>query len=356
MLNYKFRREIKIDNTKIDATLTHFPVLLKLGSSVGISSKDVRSIFDEVGANSKKIAITKSDGETQIYGEIERWDNTNKVAEIWVSKSDLEISSSADTILYLYYDNSKADDTDFIGDTQSTPAKNVWDSNFKLRSDMKDKTTSTIEDSSSNENHGTKKGANEPNQADGKIGKGQSYDGSDDKIDIASTTDFAFGTGDFTVSFWIYLRANPTSKTFWELASFTSGLLYDHTSTNTTKIYVQGTERISYSGFPTLNTWVKVDLRRSGTSLKLYFNNSEVASGTSSDNITHGASRIGGANYAADRFTNAIFDEFRISNSARSDAWIKAELNTQNDTLITWGDEEEVVVSTHHQRRRLLIR
>jgi len=36
---------------------------------------------------------------------------------------------------------------------------------------------------------------------------------------------------------------------------------------------------------------------------------------------------------------NSIVDEFRISTSKRTDAWIKATYNTTLDSLITWGDE-----------------
>ena len=96
------RRKITVDKSKIDANLTHFAVPVFLGTSVGIGGVDVSSIFDEVGANSKKIAITKSDGTTQIYGEIEQWDSGSEEAVIWISKSDLVLSSATDTELYIY--------------------------------------------------------------------------------------------------------------------------------------------------------------------------------------------------------------------------------------------------------------
>lgn len=65
----------------------------------------------------KKIAITKSDKVTQIYGEIEYWDSANEKAVIWVSKHDLVLSSSEDTELYFYYDSNQSNNNYYIGNT-----------------------------------------------------------------------------------------------------------------------------------------------------------------------------------------------------------------------------------------------
>jgi len=365
---WKKRRKITVDKTKIDAALTAFPVLLKLGESVGLGSKDVRSIFTEVGASSKKIAITKTDGTTEIYAEIERWDNTNKLAEIWVSKSDLSIASDADTDLYIYYDSTKDDNTDYIGETQSTPAKLVWDSNFKFRSDMKDKTTSTIEDSTSNANHGDKLAANRPIQADGKIAKAQKTTAANDVISVGDDASIAeLFKGGGSVSFWVRLDSyegksgstsgyarmldqhklvssvsygwefvvtNVANNNLWfrhrfsttagawglddddgnvfgEEAIFHVVLTYNSDSTaNVPKIYTNGVER---SWDSTTNP---AGSARHSELLRIF--NEE-----------------GGI-----RTLDGWMDEVQVSSVIRPAAWIKAEYNAGNDSLITWGDEE----------------
>src|SRR6056297_2541451 len=109
------RRKITIDNTNIDSDLDHFPVPVPLGTSVGQSDQDVSDIFDELGSESLKIAVTKSDGETEIYAEVEQWDATNEKALLWVSKSDLTLTAASVTELYIYYDSSQSDNTDYIG-------------------------------------------------------------------------------------------------------------------------------------------------------------------------------------------------------------------------------------------------
>ena len=52
---------------KVDSDLTHFPVLLYLSSSSGQGDDDITAIFDTLGSNSKKIAVTKDDGETHLH-------------------------------------------------------------------------------------------------------------------------------------------------------------------------------------------------------------------------------------------------------------------------------------------------
>jgi len=116
--------------------LTWFPVMLELGTSVGMTGDDVSCIFDEVGDNWQKIAVTTSDGETELYVEIEKWDDANEQAWLWVSKTGWVIDSETDTTLYLYYDSTHADNDTYVGDPGSTTAQNVWDSNFKFVSHM----------------------------------------------------------------------------------------------------------------------------------------------------------------------------------------------------------------------------
>ena len=168
---WSHRVEITIDSDKIDATLADFPVLLYLSTSSGIDPDDVSFVFDELGAEKLKLAVTTSDGTTQCYVEIEKWDSVSRQAWLWVKVPN--IASGADTTLYLYYDPTQPDNTTWVGETGTTPAQNVWDS-----------PTQAILDSTSHANNGAKKGANEPQQVDGQIGKAQDYDGIDDLVTL----------------------------------------------------------------------------------------------------------------------------------------------------------------------------
>ena len=170
---WKKRIKLTIDHTKIDELLFNLPVLLKVTSS---------GVFTEIGANSKKIAVTTNGEITQCYVEVENWDNGNNVAWLWTKV--LAVAFSVDTDFYLYYDSSKDDNTDYVGDVGSVPAQNVWDSNFVGVWHMNQDPTSggaCIKDSTSNANHGTPGGGmTSGDLVDGKIGKALDFDGSND--------------------------------------------------------------------------------------------------------------------------------------------------------------------------------
>jgi len=129
LCNWKKRVKLTIDNNDIDSALIDFPILIYLSASSGRNSDDISCVFDELGNNDnrKKIAVTKNDGTTQCYVEIERWDHANEKA--WLHIKVPNISSSSDTDLYLYYDSNQSDNTTYVGDVEERTE--VWNSNYK---------------------------------------------------------------------------------------------------------------------------------------------------------------------------------------------------------------------------------
>lgn len=124
---YQFRRSITVDSTNINSDLTHYALPLKISTSSGLSAADVSSIFTEVGDSYKKIAITESDGVTELYVEVDNWSATDEVATLIVSRSDVTLSSAADTVLYIYYDFEQADNAN-VDTTGNRPE--VWDDSY----------------------------------------------------------------------------------------------------------------------------------------------------------------------------------------------------------------------------------
>jgi len=94
------------------------PIRLRLGISSGIGTTDVSAIFDEVGANYKKIAITSSDGQNEFEVEVAMWDDSGEEAELYFRG---EADSSTDTTYYLYFDNSHVDNPNVkdVGSTET---------------------------------------------------------------------------------------------------------------------------------------------------------------------------------------------------------------------------------------------
>ncbi len=186
------RVEITIDSSNVDAALANFPVLIYISAASGQNPDDISFIFDELvaDANRFKIAVTEDDGETELYVEIEKWDDAGEEAWLWVGVPN--IANGADTTLYLYFDIDHADNVAFVGDSNSAVAENVWDSNFVLVDHMQDDPDNAhTRDSTQYDNDGTKLGANEPIEVAGQVGDAQDYDMVNDRVVVTAVATIA---------------------------------------------------------------------------------------------------------------------------------------------------------------------
>jgi len=335
------RIKITIDCTNIDSDKTWFPVTIFLGASVGQTPNDVTAIFDEVGANRKKIAVTKDDGTTELYVEIEQWDSVAEEAVLHVSLDGWVVTSAVNTEIYIYYDNTHADNNARVGDIGARTE--VWDTNFKMVQHMVDTTTSTITDSTSSNNDGTKAAANEPIEAEAKVGRGQQFDGSNDLI---NTTDLDL-TGGATVEAWAeldsthsdnycklvckgspevyqlyYWSGNPGGYTF----DIRIGAVVHHVTSDITEEDIEKHFAGTYDGETMTMVVDGVSLNTNAT--------------PSGDIDTNDDVLVIGNRKTDARHWKGLIDEVRISDIARSVSWLKATYYSTKDDLLTFGSEE----------------
>lgn len=327
-----YRKKITIDKTKVDADLIDFPVLVELTSTNFDFAKARSDGFD--------IRFTEDDGETLLKYERERHDQGNSLAEYWVKIPS--VLAATDTEFYIYY--GKADTSDGADPT------NVWDANFKAVYHMKDITTSTIDDSTT-VNDGTKAAANQPIEADGEVGKAQSFDGSDDYIEALDDDTLDFGSEvDFTISAWIKSadlgayreilhKGESTGAGQYRLLMKDTGVIsFSHRNTSGEASSLNGTDVLDD------NTYHRVTVGRSGTTFYIYTDDTEDESATkvntscaNVDKLRIGRLYEGGWYYPF----NGIIDEVQISNTWRGADWIKASYNSESDNLVSYGNEEE---------------
>jgi hypothetical protein len=118
----------EVENAYDDSDLTNGKIVVM--NSVSISAVDDVLVQTHASVKAQKIAVTTSDGITQCPVEIEYWDQYTKQAFLW-TKLPI-VYNEQDTVFYLYYDKTQLDNTNYVGYTDSAPAQNVWDSNYKF--------------------------------------------------------------------------------------------------------------------------------------------------------------------------------------------------------------------------------
>lgn len=338
------RIEVTISNSNVDSDLTDFPVLLYLSASSGSGGDDVSAIFDELtsDANRKKIAVTSSDGTTELYVEIERWDDASEKAWLWVKVPS--VAAASVTTLYIYYDSAQSDNTAYVGDTESTPAENVWDSDFVLVWHMAEDPsggTGCIKDSTSNNKDGTPAGTmTSGDLVDGQIGKGIEFDGLDDNIAVSITRLTSEGTIEIICK-ETGTVANYDCPIGCSSSGQTGDICIEASSNTTIRMWIY-----DIGGVTDINVdfsdWCHLAWTLTGgNAAKLW----EFVSGNSTtysnaSNAIGASLEIGDADVFNSNWPG-IIDEVRISQIKRSDAWLKASYHSNIDDLISaFGTEE----------------
>jgi len=346
------RKKIEIDNTNVDASLSHFPMPVFLGTSVGLNNEDTTAIFDEVGASWQKIAVTESDGTTELYVEKEGWDNGTETAVLWVSSSSWSVSNSAKTTIYIYYDSSKTDNTSYVADVGSRTE--VWDSHQTMVQHMNQDPAGSAPqmiDSTSNSNDATADGGmTSGDLVSGKIDNALNFDINDNIL----LSDSSLQTQSITVSAWVNIDSlssaaiqgvvdgtGPTGQNGYSLH-------YWYTSSRFEFIVDEagsGDWKRAYSDSnATAGQWTHITGTMDGTTVKLYVDGVLQTVTASANKITYlnADTLVGLYQDLTFGFVGKI-DEVRISNSARSAAWVKTDYYASDDNILDWYAEEDYV-------------
>ena len=319
------RIKLSIDNSKIDADLTDFPVLIRLSSSAGITGADVSFIFDEVGATSKKIAIATSNA-VQCPIEIEKWSSPTE-AILWTKIPT--VTSGVATDLYFYFDANQPDNTDYVGDIESIPGEDVWDSDF-LEVHHMCQSSSPTKDSTFNDYDST--WFNGPYRGSSKIGYGMVFDGSNDYIDSSANV-VANGTATFEGWYNITQTAGDKGTNIHLFYHY-----YIHTVND--YIYFIGTSDLFLSKIETGWTYIAIKYDGDTSTARMCHD------GVFFDCVQQPAAHdIDVWNGTIGRNANSFYgrmDEVRVSTVPREDEWLKASYYSGDDNLITFDTTVEV--------------
>jgi hypothetical protein len=323
---YNFMTQLTVNGAMINGTLTNFPVLI-----------------DITDANLTK---AKSDGSDIVFmdspnhklnGEIELFDNSSGHLVAWVTLPT--VSQGNDIQLSMYYSSSNVT-------TQNSSS--VWDPNFVMVQHL-EQSGASRNDSTAYANNGT--AILGITKVAGKIDGADNFDGSTGFIQVANSPSLNPSSA-MTIELWVnlaqtanyqnlinkgtysqyYLRYTPSSQSIYWVVK-----LADGTVTPPLEGKVWNTAGWHY-------LVATVDTQAQTPVTNVYADGLKTLAG----NFSAGKSLLSTTNAvvisdrsSSGRTVNGVLDEVRISNVARSAAWIQTSYNNQNNAsaYITLGAE-----------------
>ena len=144
-------------------------------------------------------------------------------------------------------------------------------------------------------------------------------DGTGDYVSLASSNDFGFGTGSFSINFWVRLDAiGGTNQNLLDMragsASDTAVRLY--TTSGNLYFDVGGTAQITANSALSATTFHYIAIDRSGTSTKLFVDGTQVGTYSDSNNYGNIKPLVIGAAFDGSDATDGHIDDFRVIKGA----------------------------------------
>ena len=158
--DFLYTRDIIFNTTSsganVSSSQTNFPVAVNINSS-SFSSKELEHFFGNYNVGGKRIQFFDSDGTTNLNYEVEFYSAVTQEAIYWVKVPSVTGNSATDKIIVAYGNDPNGSNQD--------NANGVWDSNYAAVYHMQDgASSSSVNDSTSNANTGTKSSAGNPTQ------------------------------------------------------------------------------------------------------------------------------------------------------------------------------------------------
>ena len=334
---WSYRKKLTIDKNDIDSNLNYLRVLV----SLDVGNFD----FSKAKADGSDIRFTASDGTTVLDYDREVHDSINDIGSYFVEIPS--VSSSVDTIFYMYYGNATASDGENSSGTWD--GGDAYDGVWHLKEDS-DGSVDEFEDSTGNGNDG--QGNNIGVAESALIYKCQQGGGLTTYIGIPDDASWDFGSSNFNIEF----------STRWD-GSVTTGSIMGHdngsggtpkwilgfglTIANNMQFHTSG-QWINFSWTPAADTDYHCSFLRTGNTWKFYVNGTQVGGDQTNSVVVADASNI--LTFFTDgegwQYHAGYLDEIRITNGAsRTAAYLKANAESLLDDLLTLGSEEVVSIT-----------
>ncbi|HUC95253.1 MAG TPA: DUF2341 domain-containing protein, partial [Candidatus Saccharimonadales bacterium] len=350
LTGWSYRKKITISNTNVDASLSNFPLLVKIAETGGGSTNIGYNVSDTT--HGYDIRFTDSDGTTLFPYERESFSivSSNLTAIFWVNVPTVNHSTTTD--LYIYYTNSGQTGSDWTTTTGSgncstiTQAQCTWkegtNQNFKAVWHLKETGTNpTIYDSTSNTNTST---TQTWTPTTGQIDGGGGDDGSK-WVEFNANTVFLTATSAHTTSFWVNVTSftshtYPTPINIKTNADYYAVYLSNvsgYEGITATQVGTAGW-RASGTSSALVGAWSYVTAvfdgvdRTNVNSWKIYVNGVSKSLTTAGGWNTLADNIIYTDDKSSDDTLNGTLDEMRVAQIARPAEWVKFEYYNQSST------------------------
>lgn len=332
---YSYYRAITIDHTKCGSSdSVAFPVLLA-GTYSWLA--DTANGGHVQSSNGYDIAFTSdSAGQNVLNWEVESYDATTGAAIFWVQVPT--VSSSADTVIYIWYGNSAIT-------TDQSAKPETWDPDYMGVWHQGTPTSASASDSTAHGNNGTIHGAT---ATTGKIGGATAYAAASSQyVDVPNTQSLE-PTAAVTLSCWIKPASSQPDGYANPAGCLTDGggdgYGFWLNDTSPQPYAAIGGSNVELTSSLATGTWSHLVLTYDGSTQSIYLNGAlnNSASYAVSPLPYSGTDLYLGTNGTRGDFFNGDLDEVRVSSIARSADWILTEYNNQNSpsTFYSVGNEQ----------------
>jgi hypothetical protein len=324
---------ITIDHSFIDEELENWTLVFDQSFSPFLTQEngplDADGLNPSLNTGADLRFSSDVNGNIELAFDIRNWSTNNNpsLAECEVAVKIPLVDKDAPTTIYMWWGNATASPYaagDLFGQY------NAYEDDYVFIYHLSNTT-----DRASNQFNGSTNGGVAFTQ--GILGDAASFDGNDDYIESNNTVDLLGASNDVTIS--VFVNPDVSQKVNADIFDYghsttISNFVIQQNNTATNEFYFAfyngSSWEYSYSIPLSANTWQQITYVKNGTSLSSYLNDAETISSPAivspTINKTITKFRVGDiTDLGLDRNFSGIVDEIRISNSARSEAWIKAD-------------------------------
>jgi biopolymer transport protein ExbB len=349
--SYLNKKKLTLDHTKVSGSsdLSSFPVLV---SATDVNLKVTGSGGQVQNSSGFDIIFVDSTETTQLDHEIEKYVSTTGEIEMWVRIPTL--SHTADTVIYMYFNNSGIS-------TSQENKTGVWDSNYNAVWHLKE-TSGNQNDSTSNANNITGFTGVTRGSATGKANGADGFTAGQVSEATAPNASTLLPTGDMTLEMWVNISTLATSaigrfilkdadnyayQVYQNISS--ARFSFDWANTSFT-VYT-----VSSNTSPSTATWYYLSCVHDSTNNKIHIyvnganDDSSTVTTTGTLYVTNPASFALGSSVSG-KSPAATIDEVRLSKTIRTDGWLATTYNAVNSpsTFYSTGamESQRVIPST----------